>query len=64
MIVYLGIPTPSSELEIHTVVVSDYTLATVTYLDPTDGKEHTQARNIFTAHWQNAFHTAILITRT
>lgn len=64
IIVYLGIPTDSSELEIHAVVVSDLTLETVTYADPTDGKEQTQARDIFLAHWQNAFHTAILITRT
>lgn len=62
VIVYLGIPTPSLELEIHAVVVSDLTIKDVTYIDPTDGKEHTQARGSFFAHWQNAFHTAILIT--
>ena len=64
LIVYLGIPTPPSELEIHAVVVSDLTFETVTYLDPTDGKEQTLAREIFSAHWQNAFHTAIFITRS
>lgn len=63
MIGYLGIPAPSFEVEIHAVVVSDLMLETVTYVDPTDGKEQTQARDIFFAHWQNAFHTAILITR-
>lgn len=51
LIVYLGIPMPSSEMEIHAVVVSDLTLETVSYTDPTDGKEHTQARNSFFAHW-------------
>jgi hypothetical protein len=64
IIVYLGIPPPSSELEIHAVVVSDLTLETVTYIDPTDGKEHRQVRDIFFAHWQNAFHTTIVITRS
>ncbi len=64
LIVYLGIPTPSSELEIHAVVVSDLTFETVTYIDPTDGKEHSQERSIFFAHWENAFHTALIITRT
>ncbi len=63
MIVYLGIPALSLELEIHAVVVSDFTRETITYLDPTDGKEHAEARDSFFAHWQNAFHTAILITR-
>ena len=62
VIVYLGIPAPSLEVEIHAVVVSDVTHEMVTFLDPTDGTEQAQERGIFFAHWQNAFHTAIIIT--
>lgn len=63
LVVYLGIPAPSLEMEIHAVVVADLTLETVTYLDPTDGQEHTEIRSVFSGHWQNAFHTAIRISR-
>lgn len=66
VIVFLGIPAPapSSAIDIHAVVVSGLGQEIVTFIDPTDGKEHSQARDIFFAHWQNAFHTAIILTRT
>ncbi|MBL8207196.1 MAG: C39 family peptidase [Blastocatellia bacterium] len=64
VIVYLGIPTPTFDIDIHAVVVSNLSDEQVTFIDPTDGQEHSQAKDTFFAQWQNAFHTAIVITRT
>ena len=64
-IVFLGIPAPTSSLEIniHAVVITKVEDATVHYLDPTDGLEHSQEKQVFNAHWYNAFNTTIIITR-
>ncbi len=65
VIVFLGIPsqqTPSN-LDIHAVVVTGLDQQSVTFIDPLDGAEHTQPRDDFFAHWENAFHIAILLGR-
>ena len=64
VLVFLGIPasTFSREINIHAVVVTQLKDKTINFIDPTDGLEHSQERNSFFAHWQDAFHTAINIT--
>jgi ABC-type bacteriocin/lantibiotic exporter with double-glycine peptidase domain len=64
VIVFLGIPsrTPSN-LNIHAVVVTGLDHHRVTFIDPLDGLEHEQQSSDFLGHWENAFHTAILLSR-
>lgn len=64
-IAFLGIPSPStpSHLDIHAVVVTSLDHQHVTFIDPLDGLEHQRPRSDFFAHWENAFHIAILLSR-
>lgn len=64
LIVFLGITAapPALTIEIHAVVVTDIDHESVTFIDPTDGQVHTQSKDDFFANWQQACHTAILIT--
>jgi len=66
VIVFLGIPSPQSpsNLDIHAVVVTGLDQQCVTFTDPFDGVEHTQPRDDFFKHWENAFHIAILLSRS
>ncbi len=66
VIVFLGIPSPQtpSNLDIHAVVVTGLNRQRVTFIDPFDGAEHKQPRGGFFAHWENAFHIAILLSRS
>ncbi len=63
VIIFLGIPSqqnPSNQ-NIHAVVVTGLDHQSVTFIDPLDGAEHTQPRDDFFAHWENAFYIAILL---
>lgn len=66
-IVFLGILAPAtpSQLNIHAVVVTGLDYQYVTFIDPLDGGvEHQRPKSDFFAHWENAFHIAILLSHT
>lgn len=66
LIVFSGIPVPPTpaNLDLHAVVVTGLDHQSVTFIDPLDGLEHARQRSDFFAHWENAFHVAILLGRS
>lgn len=66
VIVFLGIPSQHSpaNLDIHAVVVTGLDQQNVTFIDPFDGTAHKEPGGEFFAHWENAFHITILLSRS